>query len=150
MESFAMPRTLIVAIAAAAASLAFAQDADRPATEKVPSAERLLQVPLGGYVIGQRSQSAIKNPYEGDKKAISDGRGLFDTMNCSGCHAPLGGGGMGPPLSDDEWIYGGAPGQIYLTIAQGRPNGMPSFQLLSSEAIWKIVAYVRTLSDSPR
>jgi cytochrome c oxidase cbb3-type subunit 3 len=26
-------------------------------------------------------------------------------MNCSGCHAN-GGGGMGPALMDDEWIYG--------------------------------------------
>lgn len=61
----------------------------------------------------------------------------------------MGGGGIGPPLSDKTWIYGGEPGQIYLTILQGRPNGMPAFgRSLTPESIWQLVAYVRTLSRS--
>jgi cytochrome c oxidase cbb3-type subunit 3 len=75
---------------------------------------------------------------------------LFDAMNCVGCHAAEGGGGMGPPLSDNLWIYGSEPAQIYLTILQGRPNGMPSFaKALPPDAIWQLVSYVRTLSKSP-
>ena len=62
-------------------------------------------------------------------------------MNCNGCHAPHGAGGMGPPLSDAEWIYGSEPAQIFLTVVQGRPNGMPSFaQALPEDDIWKLVA----------
>lgn len=40
---------------------------------------------------------------------------LFSFYNCNGCHAN-GGGGIGPALSDDEWIYGFRPAQIFATI----------------------------------
>ena len=58
--------------------------------------------------------------------AIADGERLFDWYNCSGCHFH-GGGGMGPALMDQQWIYGGALDQIHASIVQGRPNGMPSW-----------------------
>ena len=54
---------------------------------------------------------------------------------------------MGPPLSDTDWVYGSEPGDIFLTIKQGRPNGMPSFQNLPNDVIWQLVAYVRSLSS---
>jgi cytochrome c oxidase cbb3-type subunit 3 len=28
---------------------------------------------------------------------------------------------------DDQWVYGDAPQNLFATIVQGRPNGMPSF-----------------------
>ena len=58
---------------------------------------------------------------------------------------------MGPPLSDNVWIYGSQPGQVYLSIVQGRPNGMPAFsKALPPNAVWQLVSYVRSLStDSP-
>ena len=40
--------------------------------------------------------SAEKNAYD-----ISEGKRLFEQWNCSGCHSH-GGGGMGPPLMDDQ------------------------------------------------
>jgi mono/diheme cytochrome c family protein len=40
--------------------------------------------------------------YAGNAYQISQGQRLYGWMNCSGCHAH-GGGGMGPPLSDNEW-----------------------------------------------
>ena len=67
-------------------------------------------------------------------------------MNCSGCHSN-GGGGMGPSLMDNQWIYGGRLEQIHQTIADGRPNGMPSWGArLSDEVIWRLAAYVRSMS----
>jgi cytochrome c oxidase cbb3-type subunit 3 len=67
-------------------------------------------------------------------------------MNCVGCHAH-GGGAIGPPLMDEEWIYGSDPSQIFKTIIEGRPNGMPSFRgKLGNQQVWQIVAYVRSLS----
>ena len=69
------------------------------------------------------------------------------TQNCNGCHA-AGGGAMGPALMDETWIYGSGPQNIYATIMEGRPNGMPSFRgRIPDEQAWQIVAYVRSLAD---
>lgn len=87
------------------------------------------------------------NPYENNAYAISEGGRLFGWYNCAGCHAN-GGGGMGPPLMDDRWIYGSAPENVFQTIQQGRPNGMPSFAgRIPTPQMWMIVAYVRSLSS---
>ena len=54
---------------------------------------------------------------------------------------------MGPPLMDDKWIYGSDPEDIFETIVQGRPNGMPAFgNKIVSDQVWQIVAYVRSMS----
>ncbi|HEX2220041.1 MAG TPA: c-type cytochrome [Gemmatimonadales bacterium] len=88
----------------------------------------------------------IKNPYTDDPGALSQGRQLYNGFNCAGCHGSAGGGGMGPPLADQDWIYGGSDAQIYATIVQGRPNGMPAFgHALTGEAVWKLAAYVKSL-----
>jgi cytochrome c oxidase cbb3-type subunit 3 len=65
--------------------------------------------------------------YERSAWHVSEGKRLYTWFNCVGCHAH-GGGGMGPALMDDKWIYGGEIQQIAATILQGRPNGMPSFR----------------------
>ena len=88
----------------------------------------------------------VAGPYDNNAWAVSEGQRLFGWYNCSGCHAN-GGGGMGPPLMDDTWIYGSSPENIYNTIVQGRPNGMPSFAgKIPTPQIWMLVAYVRSLS----
>ena len=93
---------------------------------------------------------STKGPYDDDAYAIGEGKTLFAQMNCSGCHAN-GGGGMGPPLMDAQWIYGSDPAQIFATIVQGRPNGMPSFRgKLTNDQVWKLEAYVRTMSGMGR
>lgn len=70
-------------------------------------------------------------------------------MNCSGCHSH-GGGGMGISLRSGYWRYGGRIEQLYSSIAQGRPNGMPAWQgLLSTDMIWQLSAYVKTLPAAP-
>jgi cytochrome c oxidase cbb3-type subunit III len=85
-------------------------------------------------------------PYADNAYAIAEGQRLYTQFNCVGCHAH-GGGGMGPPLMDDKWIYGSEPANIFATIVEGRPNGMPAFGgKLSNDQVWKLVAYVRSLS----
>lgn len=85
-------------------------------------------------------------PYEQNAYAVSQGKTLYNQYNCSGCHFQ-GGGGIGPPLMDADWIYGSRPENIYETIAEGRPNGMPSFgRKIVPDQIWQIVAYVRSMS----
>jgi cytochrome c oxidase cbb3-type subunit 3 len=74
----------------------------------------------------------------------------FMAFNCIGCHADNGGGGMGPALSNRFFQYGGEPTNIYLTIVQGRPNGMPAWGgLLPDAVIWDLVAYVEQISKEP-
>lgn len=81
---------------------------------------------------------------------VAEGKRLFQWFNCVGCHSN-GGGGMGPPLMDDQWIYGNAPANIYATITEGRPNGMPSFrQKIPEPQVWQLVAYVRSMSGLVR
>jgi len=88
--------------------------------------------------------------FEENAYAVSQGQQLFTQMNCVGCHAH-GGGGMGPPLMDDQWIYGGRMDQIVASIDQGRPNGMPSWRgKLTPQQMWQLAAYVRSLSAQPR
>lgn len=91
------------------------------------------------------------NPYEGDVREIAEGQRLYSWMNCAGCHGTLGGGGIGPPLADRDWIYGGESMQIYQSIMQGRPNGMPVYEgKITVQSAWQLAAYVRTLSaDAP-
>ena len=123
-----------------------------PGTVKSPGAKQLMGVHVGETEIPHTAEpEKLQNPYENDSRAVAQGEMLFSAMNCIGCHAPEGGGGMGPPLSDNIWIYGSNPGQVYLSIVQGRPNGMPAFsKALPPDAIWQLVSYVRSLStDSP-
>ena len=59
--------------------------------------------------------------YYDNAEAVITGKRLFGQYNCSGCHSN-GGGGMGPSLMDDEWIYGGRLEQIHQTLVEGGPT----------------------------
>jgi len=85
--------------------------------------------------------------YENNKDAIEAGRGLYAAYNCSGCHAG-GGGGFGPALSDDQWLYGGSLENIVATLYEGRPRGMPAWRgKIPDEQMWQLAAYVKSLSQ---
>lgn len=87
----------------------------------------------------------VENPYADQPGVEAQGRQLYQAFNCGGCHGGEGGGGIGPPLADEDWIYGGSPANIYASIVQGRPNGMPAFGPgLQGEAVWKLAAYVQS------
>ncbi len=93
------------------------------------------------------TQQKTATPYEGNIAAINEGKLLYNQFNCVGCHA-AGGGAIGPALMDDKWLYGSDPAAIFNTIVEGRPRGMPSFRdKIPEDDIWKIVAYVRSLSS---
>jgi len=99
------------------------------------------------FVLGNR-----RNPYAGDPTAAAAGRKLFVGFNCAGCHSAYAGGGMGPSLRDSLWIYGSSDAQIFSTIAEGRPYGMPAWGgRLPDDLIWRLVTYIHTLGtkDEP-
>lgn len=85
--------------------------------------------------------------FEQNAWAVSQGQRLYNWFNCSGCHFQ-GGGGIGPPFMDDKWIYGSDPENIFSSIVEGRPNGMPSFRgRIPDHQVWQIVGYVRSLGN---
>lgn len=84
--------------------------------------------------------------YQNNAYAINEGKRLYDSYNCTGCHAH-GGGGIGPALMDERWIYGSEPANVFATIVEGRPNGMPSFRgRVPDFQVAQLVAYVRSMS----
>ncbi|HKR62767.1 MAG TPA: c-type cytochrome [Thermoanaerobaculia bacterium] len=88
----------------------------------------------------------VRNVSEERAFDLSEGKRLYSAYNCNGCHAN-GGGGIGPPLIDDEWIYGSQPENIHDTIVEGRAQGMPSYGgKIPDYQIWEIAAYVRSMS----
>lgn len=90
----------------------------------------------------------VKNPYEGDKGAIANGAKLFVGYNCLDCHGADGSGAMGPSFQDGRWHFGGSPGDVFESIYQGRPDGMPAWGgRISNDQIWILTAYVRSLSS---
>jgi cytochrome c oxidase cbb3-type subunit 3 len=88
----------------------------------------------------------LRNPYEGSASAIAKGEKLFTAYNCIDCHGAAGSGAMGPSLADGRWHFGGTAPEVYESVYQGRPDGMPAWgSLLSSDQIWTLVTYVRSL-----
>jgi cytochrome c oxidase cbb3-type subunit 3 len=118
-----------------------------PAQAPLPPPSALIDVPVTKILPGNVDLTPkIKNPVADDAGAAQRGMKYFANFNCIGCHADNGGGGMGPPLMDEKWIYGSDPQQIFATIMEGRPNGMPSFRgKIPEDQVWQIVAYVRSL-----
>lgn len=119
----------------------------KPIGETVPGGVSPPTIYPGGT--GEPALDPRAKLYDNNAGAISTGQTLFMQMNCVGCHSH-GGGGMGPPLMDDEWRYGGRIDQIAASIADGRPNGMPAWRTkLTADQIWDLASYVRSLSGLP-
>jgi len=134
-------------IAAVLLALASCEREERGFRVDPPSSQRIGAKRLTELQPGQPQPPMVTvNEYERNAFAVSEGKRLYEWYNCVGCHAQ-GGGGMGPPLMDDKWIYGSDPAQIFATIVEGRPNGMPSFRgRVPDHQVWQIAAYVRSMS----
>ncbi len=76
-------------------------------------------------------------------EAIEAGEEIYET-NCRMCHGEELEGGIGPRLTDDEWIYGGTPEDVVRTITEGVPEkGMLTWgPILGAEKINQVAAYV--------
>lgn len=123
--------------------------------------DRVAAPPAGGPIAGVPGEvhivpgpayargMTVENPYAGEASAKKEGERLYGWYNCGGCHGAVGGGGMGPPLRDPDWIYGGDAMSIYESIMEGRPEGMPTWQgKIPEDQAWKIVAYVQSLGTA--
>jgi cytochrome c oxidase cbb3-type subunit 3 len=77
--------------------------------------------------------------------AIGSSKVLFGD-NCAACHgtggAPAEGAGY-PNLTDDDWLYGGTPNEIMMSIAKGRQGMMTAHQgMLTDEEVDGLVQFV--------
>lgn len=91
-------------------------------------------------------QPGTLSPYQENAWGQAEGKRLFVAYNCAGCHAH-GGGAIGPALMDEEWRYGFDSANIFYSIVEGRPNGMPSFRnKIPDYQVWQLVAYVQSMS----
>ncbi|MDE3009305.1 MAG: cytochrome-c oxidase, cbb3-type subunit III [Pseudomonadota bacterium] len=85
-----------------------------------------------------------------DAEAHAIGQRLF-LNNCAQCHGSDGGGQRGfPNLRDQDWLWGGEPENIELTITNGRQGQMPAWgPVLGEQGVKEAVNYVLSLSGSP-
>ena len=149
-------RSLLLLLPAAVALVACEREqrsfsTPTPNAQLAASTERLSANQPGlAQTGGVKSAAGPGSPYESNAYGVAQGKHLYRWYNCSGCHAN-GGGGIGPALMDADWRYGSEPAQIYHSIVQGRPNGMPSFGgHIPEDQVWQIVAYVRSMSGQLR
>jgi cytochrome c oxidase cbb3-type subunit 3 len=120
-------------------------------TTGLPAEGALARVAIGDLAgIGNNTLDAkVANPYANDRAAIEAGEELFVNMNCAACHGYDLKGGMGPDLTDTYWRYGGSPADIYKSIFEGRPQGMPAWgRSIPPEYIWKIAAYIQSMGGA--
>ncbi len=84
-----------------------------------------------------------------DQRVVAQGRSTF-VNNCVSCHTSTGGGNIGPNLTDNAWIHGSNPTQIYRTVLLGVSNkGMPAWGTqLGADAVQGVVAYLLTIKNT--
>jgi cytochrome c oxidase cbb3-type subunit 3 len=105
------------------------------------AAARQPAAPSAGAVTDQALLALQKNA-----GAMAKGKEIF-AGRCVPCHGDRGQGIVGPNLTDDYWLHGGRPSEIYHTITEGVPEkGMVPWKTqLSPEEIAAVTAYVGTL-----
>ena len=91
---------------------------------------------------------ALRNPLEGNANARKVGAQLYVSYNCIDCHGADGSGAMGPSLADGRWHFGGTSGELFESIYQGRPDGMPAWGgRIANDQIWSLITYIQSLSQ---
>lgn len=115
---------------------------DKLAMEMAAAAEQ--QTAIAAVVPPVTSEMLEKAAASDD--VIKQGEQVF-TMNCAACHGNKGQGLIGPNLTDDAWLYGGALTDIHHQVENGKPdNGMPAWgDILVQDDQLAVVAYVNSL-----
>jgi cytochrome c oxidase cbb3-type subunit III len=87
---------------------------------------------------------------DADAAKATAGKARFDMM-CAACHGADGTGNTAlgaPDLTSNVWVYGGSPGVIRQSIAQGRNGVMPPHrEFLGEHKAHLLAAYVYSLSQ---
>ncbi len=100
----------------------------------------------------------LTNPLKRSKENMLAGAGVFREQ-CAGCHGPLGTPERRLPSLARQPATLGSPivqklsdGDIFWTITNGAPGGMPSFKDdLTEQQRWQAILFVRRLNkDAPK
>jgi cytochrome c oxidase cbb3-type subunit 3 len=81
---------------------------------------------------------------------LKKGETIYQT-NCMACHAPDGGGGIGPNLTDEHWILGGGIKNVFHTVSEGGRAGKGMIAWKSSlkpAEIQQVASYVLSLQGT--
>lgn len=79
-----------------------------------------------------------------DEADLAAGKNMYDGT-CKVCHMADGEGSVGPNLTDKYWLYGGTAGDMFISISEGRENGMPEHKSKFNEKqIQQIVSYINS------
>jgi len=159
MTGRALRAALVVGslLIAGAGSFALAEDAKPDAPAATPATPPLLKT------VQSTPKGQLKNPYSPSNEAIvADGKKLFFSYSCNGCHGGTGGGGMCPQLNGDVWFWGIDDDALFRLVATGSVGmqnagfthlggtmglQMPPFGELikSDDELWKILTWVRSI-----
>lgn len=84
-----------------------------------------------------------------DPEAQKIGNRLF-LQNCALCHGSNAKGSLGyPDLTDNDWLYGGEPADVLLTIHNGRVGAMAAWQKqLGESGVRAAAEYVLSISGN--
>ncbi len=83
-----------------------------------------------------------------DESGVGSGKAVFE-QNCTVCHKD-GRGDIGPNLTDEYWLYGNDIKDVFKTIKNGTPNGMPDHaSKLNPVQIQQVASYVLSLKFTP-
>ncbi len=84
-----------------------------------------------------------------DKALVARGQKAF-VNNCTACHKPDAGGLVGPNLTDDAWVHGGNPIDIYKVVAEGiAGTAMVSWKpILGRTRVHDTVAYLLSIRNT--
>jgi cytochrome c oxidase cbb3-type subunit 3 len=80
-----------------------------------------------------------------DPVTLAAGEKVF-LQHCASCHGERAEGKIGPNLTDDYWLHGSKPTDLYKTVTGGVvEKGMPSWlPVLGAERVRQAVAFVLT------
>jgi mono/diheme cytochrome c family protein len=108
-------------------------------------------------------KGSLQSSYADYASVAADGRKVYLAAGCNGCHG-MGGGGMGPPLTNQVWVYGKDDDTLFRLIALGSDElqkqgysrkgsenvvgPMPPFGEIvkSDDDMWKIIAFIRSVN----
>lgn len=165
----------LIVCAAGSLHVAFANEPGIPAEPAAPAGPAAAEekskldgpksvsgVPLAETVKAEKG--SLKNPFTDKPEAIEEGKKLYLSYSCNGCHGGGGGGGMCPPLTNETWIYGSDDDTLFRLITLGSRDlialqgfarkrqeavkgPMPPYTEIidDSEKLWKIIAFIRSV-----
>jgi mono/diheme cytochrome c family protein len=95
-----------------------------------------------------KSEGEVAAPTGRTVEDVLEGRKLYLTYGCVGCHGVTGGGGMGKPILDDQWIFGSDDATLFKLIRgdvpkQTMPNAIG--KVLTDDQIKQVILYVRSI-----